>query len=142
MLRVYEVAKRIKMLIEFNKIKKLIQSIALFLTLSYTNLYADAGHNYLCETEMFVAFPNGENPIRYDNEFFRFTWKKNDTIVFNDESLFKGAIAPIIYSSVELFDARLEFSTISYSDGAFNYSQTLYKTITIVQATCNNETTN
>ena len=56
------------MLIEFNKIKKLIQSIALFLTLSYTNLYADAGHNYLCETEMFVAFPNGENPIRYDNE--------------------------------------------------------------------------
>ena len=35
-------------------------------------LYAEMSLNYLCETEMFVAFPNGENPIRYDNEFFRF----------------------------------------------------------------------
>ena len=73
--------------------------------------------------------------------FSDLTWKKDDTIVFNEDSLFKGAIAPIIYSSVELFDARLEFSTISYSDGAFNYSQTLYKTITVIQATCNNDTT-
>ena len=97
---------------------------------------ADQNDTYFCQTDMFVAFPVGENPIRYDNEEFKFEWKNDDTIAFNEDSLFKGALAPITYSSIELFDARLEFSTISYSNGSFNYAQTLYQTITVIQATC------
>ena len=97
---------------------------------------ADQNDTYFCQSDMFVAFPVGENPIRYDNEEFKFEWKNDDTIGFNEDSLFKGALAPITYSSIELFDARLEFSTISYSNGSFNYAQTLYKTITVIQATC------
>ena len=97
---------------------------------------ADQNDIYFCQTDMFVAFPIGENPIRYDNEEFEFEWKNDDTIAFNEDSLFKGALAPITYSSIELFDARLEFSTISYSNGSFNYAQTLYQTITVIQATC------
>ena len=117
-------------------IKPLISMTAFFLTLSSGSSYADSGSGYKCTTEMFVAFPNNENPIRYENEDFTFFWKNDDTIVFGDEPLFKGAVAPIKYSSIELFDARLEFSTISYADGAFNYAQTLYQTITVIQAKC------
>ncbi len=109
---------------------------AFFLILNSGKTYGDAGSRYNCKTEMFVAFPNGENPIRYDNEDFTFFWKNDDTVLFGDESLFKGAVAPIKYSSIELFDALLEFSTISYADGAFNYAQTLYQTITVIQARC------
>ena len=118
------------------KIKPLISIAAFFLMLSFGSTYADSGSGYKCTTEMFVAFPNNENPIRYENEDFTFFWKNDDTIVFGDEPLFKGAVAPIKYSSIELFDARLEFSTISYADGAFNYAQTLYQTITVIQAKC------
>ena len=118
------------------KIKLLISITVFFLMLSSGSTYADSGSGYKCTTEMFVAFPNNENPIRYENEDFTFFWKNDDTIVFGDEPLFKGAVAPIKYSSIELFDARLEFSTISYADGAFNYAQTLYQTITVIQAKC------
>ena len=118
------------------KIKPLISIAAFFLMLSSGSTYADSGSEYKCTTEMFVAFPNNENPIRYENEDFTFFWKNDDTILFGDEPLFKGAVAPIKYSSIELFDARLEFSTISYADGAFNYAQTLYQTITVIQAKC------
>ena len=118
------------------KIKPLISIAAFFLMLSSGSTYADSGSEYKCTTEMFVAFPNNENPIRYENEDFTFFWKNDDTIVFGDEPLFKGAVAPIKYSSIELFDARMEFSTISYADGAFNYAQTLYQTITVIQAKC------
>ena len=118
------------------KIKPLISIAAFFLMLSSGSTYADSGNGYKCTTEMFVAFPNNENPIRYENEDFTFFWKNDDTIVFGDEPIFKGAVAPIKYSSIELFDARLEFSTISYADGAFNYAQTLYQTITVIQAKC------
>ena len=118
------------------KIKPLISITAFFLMLSSGSTYADSGNGYKCTTEMFVAFPNNENPIRYENEDFTFFWKNDDTIVFGDEPIFKGAVAPIKYSSIELFDARLEFSTISYADGAFNYAQTLYQTITVIQAKC------
>ena len=118
------------------KIKPLISIAAFFLMLSSGSTYADSGSEYKCTTEMFVAFPNNENPIRYENEDFTFFWKNDDTVLFGDESLFKGAVAPIKYSSIELFDARLEFSTISYADGAFNYAQTLYQTITVIQARC------
>ncbi len=118
------------------KIKPLISITAFFLMLSSGSTYADYESGYKCTTEMFVAFPNNENPIRYDNEDFTFFWKNDDTIVFGDEPLFKGAVAPIKYSSIELFDARLEFSTISYADGAFNYAQTLYQTTTVIQAKC------
>ena len=118
------------------KIKLLISITVFFLMLSSGSTYADSGSRYKCTTEMFVAFPNNENPIRYENEDFTFFWKNDDTIVFGDEPLFKGAVAPIKYSSIELFDARLEFSTISYADGAFNYAQTLYQTITVIQAKC------
>ena len=118
------------------KIKPLISITVFFLMLSSGSTYADSGSRYKCTTEMFVAFPNNENPIRYENEDFTFFWKNDDTIVFGDEPLFKGAVAPIKYSSIELFDARLEFSTISYADGAFNYAQTLYRTITVIQAKC------
>ena len=118
------------------KIKPLISITVFFLMLSSGSTYADSGSRYKCTTEMFVAFPNNENPIRYENEDFTFFWKNDDTIVFGDEPLFKGAVAPIKYSSIELFDARLEFSTISYADGAFNYAQTLYQTITVIQAKC------
>ena len=97
---------------------------------------ADQNDTYFCQTDMFVAFPIGERPIRYDNEEFKFEWKNDDTIAFDEDSLFKGALAPITYSSIELFDARLAFSTISFSNGSFNYAQTLYKTITVIQATC------
>ena len=90
---------------------------------------------------MFVAFPNGENPIRYDNEIFRFTRKKDDTIVFNDEFLFKGVIAPIIYSSVELFDARLGFPPYRIQMGHLIISNTLQNNYNH-PATCNNDTTN
>ena len=96
------------------KIKPLISITAFFLILSSGSTYADSGSGYKCTTEMFVAFPNNENPIRYENEDFTFFWENDDTIVFGDEPLFKGAVAPIKYSSIELFDARLEFSTISY----------------------------
>ena len=118
------------------KIKLLISITVFFLMLSSGSTYADSGSRYKCTTEMFVAFPNNENPIRYENEDFTFFWKNDDTILFGDEPLFKGAVAPIKYSSIELFDARLEFSTISYADGAFNYAQTLYQTITVIQAKC------
>ena len=118
------------------KIKPLISITVFFLMLSSGSTYADSGSRYKCTTEMFVAFPNNENPIRYENEDFTFFWKNDDTILFGDEPLFKGAVAPIKYSSIELFDARLEFSTISYADGAFNYAQTLYQTITVIQAKC------
>ena len=118
------------------KIKPLISITVFFLMLSSGSTYADSGSGYKCTTEMFVAFPNNENPIRYENEDFTFFWKNDDTIIFGDEPLFKGAVAPIKYSSIELFDARLEFSTISYADGAFNYAQTLYQTITVIQAKC------
>ena len=118
------------------KIKPLISIAAFFLMLSSGSTYADSGSEYKCTTKMFVAFPNNENPIRYENEDFTFFWKNDDTIVFGDEPLFKGAVAPIKYSSIELFDARMEFSTISYADGAFNYAQTLYQTITVIQAKC------
>tara|TARA_A100001011_G_scaffold348741_1_gene386799 strand:+ start:61 stop:453 length:393 start_codon:yes stop_codon:yes gene_type:complete len=118
------------------KIKPLISITVFFLMLSSGSTYADSGSRYKCTTEMFVAFPNNENPIRYENEDFTFFWKNDDTIVFGDEPLFKGAVAPIKYSSIELFDARLEFSTISYADGDFNYAQTLYQTITVIQAKC------
>ena len=118
------------------KIKPLISITVFFLMLSSGSTYADSGSGYKCTTEMFVAFPNNENPIRYENEDFTFFWKNDDTILFGDEPLFKGAVAPIKYSSIELFDARLEFSTISYADGAFNYAQTLYQTKTVIQAKC------
>ena len=117
-------------------IKTLFGMTSFFLVLSSGSTYADSGSRYKCTTEMFVAFPNNENPIRYENEDFTFFWKNDDTILFGDEPLFKGAVAPIKYSSIELFDARLEFSTISYADGAFNYAQTLYQTITVIQAKC------
>ena len=117
-------------------IKPLISITAFFLALSSGSTYADSGSGYKCTTKMFVAFPNNENPIRYENEDFTFFWKNDDTILFGDEPLFKGAVAPIKYSSIELFDARLEFSTIYYADGAFNYAQTLYQTITVIQAKC------
>ena len=117
-------------------IKTLACMATFFLLLSSGKTYGDAGSRYNCKTEMFVAFPNGENPIRYDNEEFTFFWKNDDTILFGDGPLFKGAAALIKYSSIELFDARLEFSTISYADGAFNYAQTLYQTITVIQAKC------
>ena len=117
-------------------IKTLFGMTSFFLVLSSGSTYADSGSRYKCTTEMFVAFPNNENPIRYENEDFTFFWKNDDTIVFGDEPIFKGAVAPIKYSSIELFDARLEFSTISYADGAFNYAQTLYQTITVIQAKC------
>ena len=124
------------------KIKPLISITVFFLMLSSGSTYADSGSRYKCTTEMFVAFPNNENPIRYENEDFTFFWKNNDTIVFGDEPLFKGAVAPIKYSSIELFDARLEFSTISYADGDFNYAQTLYQTITVIQAKCEKDKNN
>ena len=124
------------------KIKPLISIAAFFLMLSSGSTYADSGSRYKCTTEMFVAFPNNENPIRYENEDFTFFWKNNDTIVFGDEPIFKGAVAPIKYSSIELFDARLEFSTISYADGDFNYAQTLYQTITVIQAKCEKDKNN
>ena len=124
------------MITTIEKIKPLISITVFFLMLSSGSTYADSGSRYKCTTEMFVAFPNNENPIRYENEDFTFFWKNDDTIVFGDEPLFKGAVAPIKYSSIELFDARLEFSTISYADGAFNYAQTLYQTITVIQAKC------
>ena len=124
------------MITTIEKIKPLISITVFFLMLSSGSSYADSGSRYKCTTEMFVAFPNNENPIRYENEDFTFFWKNDDTIVFGDEPLFKGAAAPIKYSSIELFDARLEFSTISYADGAFNYAQTLYQTITVIQAKC------
>ena len=122
-----------------NSISQVIKfiSFGLFSFLAtIVNASADQNDTYFCQTNMFVAFPVGENPIRYDNEEFRFDWKNDDTIAFNEDSIFKGALAPITYSSVELFDAKLEFSTISYSNGSFNYAQTLYQTITVVQATC------
>ena len=109
-------------------------TFSFFMTLVDAN--ADQNDTYFCKTDMFVAFPVGENPVRYDNEEFNFEWKNDNTIAFNKDSLFKGALAPINYFSVELFDAKLEFSTISYFDGSFNYAQTLYKTITVIQATC------
>ena len=124
------------------KIKPLTSITVFFLMLSSGSTYADSGSRYKCTTEMFVAFPNNENPIRYENEDFTFFWKNNDTIVFGDEPLFKGAVAPIKYSSIELFDARLEFSTISYADGDFNYAQTLYQTITVIQAKCEKDKNN
>ena len=124
------------------KIKLLISITVFFLMLSSGSTYADSGSRYKCTTEMFVAFPNNENPIRYENEDFTFFWKNDDTILFGDEPLFKGAVAPIKYSSIELFDARLEFSTISYADGAFNYAQTLYQTITVIQAKCEKDKNN
>ena len=124
------------MITTIEKIKPLISITVFFLMLSSGSTYADSGSGYKCTTEMFVAFPNNENPIRYENEDFTFFWKNDDTIVFGDEPLFKGAVAPIKYSSIELFDARLEFSTISYADGDFNYAQTLYQTITVIQAKC------
>ena len=117
-------------------IKTLLGMTPFFLILSSGSTFADPGSGYKCTTEMFVAFPNNENPIRYENEDFTFFWKNDDTILFGDEPLFKGAMAPIKYSSIELFDARLEFSTISYADGAFNYAQTLYQTVTVIQAKC------
>ena len=124
------------------KIKPLTSITVFFLMLSSGSTYADSGSRYKCTTEMFVAFPNNENPIRYENEDFTFFWKNDDTIVFGDEPLFKGAVAPIKYSSIELFDARLEFSTISYADGDFNYAQTLYQTITVIQAKCEKDKNN
>ena len=124
------------------KIKPLISITVFFLMLSSGSTYADSGSRYKCTTEMFVAFPNNENPIRYENEDFTFFWKNDDTIVFGDEPLFKGAVAPIKYSSIELFDARLEVSTISYADGDFNYAQTLYQTITVIQAKCEKDKNN
>ena len=133
-----------KQLIEFKKtvqnrarqVSKFISFGALTFLVILVDANADQNDIYFCQTDMFVAFPIGENPIRYDNEDFEFEWKNDDTIAFNEDSLFKGALAPITYSSIELFDARLEFSTISYSNGSFNYAQTLYQTITVIQATC------
>tara|TARA_X000000368_G_scaffold27855_1_gene20972 strand:- start:331 stop:723 length:393 start_codon:yes stop_codon:yes gene_type:complete len=130
------------MITTIEKIKPLISITVFFLMLSSGSTYADSGSRYKCTTEMFVAFPNNENPIRYENEDFTFFWKNDDTIVFGDEPLFKGAVAPIKYSSIELFDARLEFSTISYADGDFNYAQTLYQTITVIQAKCEKDKNN
>ena len=121
------------------QVSKFISFGALTFLAILVDANADQNDTYLCQTDMFVAFPIGENPIRYDNEEFKFEWKNDDTIAFNEDSLFKGALAPITYSSIELFDARLEFSTISYSNGSFNYAQTLYQTITIIQAKCKNE---
>ena len=54
------------------KIKPLISIAAFFLMLSSGSTYADSGSGYKCTTEMFVAFPNNENPIRYENEDFTF----------------------------------------------------------------------
>ena len=133
-----------RQLIEFKEsVKNNIRQVAKFISfgmfsflVSLVSSNAGQTDTYFCQTDMFVAFPIGESPIRYDNEEFRFEWKSDDTIAFNEDSLFKGAIAPITYSSIELFDARLAFSTISYSNGSFNYAQTLYKTITVIQATC------
>ena len=124
------------------KSKSLIFHATLFILLNTGSSYGDAGSLYKCKTEMFVAFPNNENPMRYENEDFTFFWDNNETIEFGNEPLFKGAIAPIKYSSIELFDARLEFSTISYADGAFNYAQTLYQTITVIQAKCKKDENN
>lgn len=121
------------------------QLVLLFVSLQVIGLssaHADPRDEYSCRTKMFVAFPNSEAPLRYDNEDFTFTWQENETIIFGMEPLFKGAVAPIKYSSVELFDARLEFSTISYANGDFNYAQTLYQTITVIQAICKKEVTN